>query len=426
MKHGIAILLAAAIVAPPLHALDSSITVVVDSRDADRDKDKDKDRDKDRAERQADKEEDLYDRGTDALDDHDWRTAVTVFGRVAEMRLSHADAALYWLAYAQNKTGQRSEALATLLDLQKNYGKSKWNEDAKALEVEIRQSAGQKIAPEHVEDEDLKLMAINGLMQSDSERAIPILEKILSNPNNSSKVKERALFVLSQSGSARASEILANVAKGTAHHSLQEKAIRYLGIMGNENSRRVLTDVYAATADMGVKKSILRAYMLSGDKARLLSLAKAEQNADLRSEAVQQLGIMGSREELSQLYESETSIDVKKKIIQAMFIGGNADKLGELARTESNLDLKVAAIRNLGLLGGSRSGQLLFTLYESDSRAEVRRAVIQGLFLQNNAKGLVDLARKEKDRDLKSEMVQKLSVMHSKEATDYLMEFLKE
>jgi HEAT repeat protein len=415
MKTAITLLLAATALAPLARANtipDSGASItVIDSGDSD-----------DRKEM----EEDLYDSATDALDDHDWRRAASEFRKVAAMKMSHADSAMYWLAYAQNKMGQRSEALSTIIDLQKSYPKSKWNEDAKALEVEIRQSAGQKIQPEHVGDEDLKLMAIMGLMQSDPERAIPILEGILSSTNNSSKVKDRALFVLSQSSSPRAAEILANVAKGSAHHDLQSKAIRYLGIMGGENSRRVLADVYNSSSDASVKKSILRSYMISGDKGRLLTLARGEQNADLRAEAVQQLGVMGAREELSQLYESESSIDVKKKIIQAMFIGGNAQKLGELARTESNLDLKLAAIRNLGLLGGSRSGQLLFSLYESDSRPEIRKGVIQGLFLQSNAKGLVDLARKEKDPELKRAIVEKLAIMHSKEATDYLMEFLKE
>jgi len=50
--------------------------------------------------------------------------------------------------------------------------------------------------------------------------------------------------------------------------------------------------------------------------------------------------------------------------------------------------------------------------------------VIQGLFVQGNAKALVDLARKETDPSVKKEIVGKLSVMGSKEATDYLMEIL--
>ena len=64
---------------------------------------------------------------------------------------------------------------------------------------------------------------------------------------NSPKVKDRALFVLSQSHSARAREIIAGVASGNANPDLQLRAIRYIGIMGGAgqppDSRRRLQDV---------------------------------------------------------------------------------------------------------------------------------------------------------------------------------------
>jgi hypothetical protein len=384
----------------------------------------DSDSDKEKAESKAEREESMYDAANDMLDDHDWRKAASLFERVAQMHMAHADGALYWLAYTQNKMGQRSEALTTIVELQKTYPKSRWNEDGKQLEVEIRQAAGQHIDAGKVEDEELKLMAINGLMQTDPERAVPILEKIITS-NKEPKLKERALFVLSQSGSPQGLEILARIAKG-GQPDLRGKAIRYLGIMGGEHSRQVLNDVYASTTDIDIKRSILKSFMISGDRGRLLSIAKAESNPELRMEAVTQLGVSGARNELAELYTNEQSIDVRKKIIQAMFIGGNSDKLGEIARSEKNPELRLAAIKNLGLLGGTRSGQLLVSIYNTDSSPEVRHTVINALFIQNNGSALVSLARAEQNRDLKKEIISKLSIMNSKEASDYLMEFLKE
>ena len=372
----------------------------------------------------ADKEQDLYDEGTDALDEHDWRSAARRFTKVAEMKMEHADAALYWLAYAQNKMGQRAEALTALLALQKNYPQSKWQSDGKQLEVEIRQISGQSPDPEHVEDEELKLVVINSLMQTEPERAVPILERLLQS-NTSTKIKDRALFVLSQSSAPRAYDVLARVAK-SGNPELQSRAVRYLGIAGGERNRQLLADIYNSSNDVRVKKSVLKSYMISGDRTRVLALAKAETNPELRAEAVTQLGVMGARNELSELYTTETAVEVRKKIIQAMFIGGSADKLAEIARTEPVLELKVTAIRNLGLLAGGHSSDQLLSLYRSDTRPEVRRAVINSFFIQNNGRALVDLARSEKDRDLKKAIVEKLSLMHSPEATDYLMEYLKE
>ncbi len=433
MKSGLILTLAAGLLlalAPAVRAnesTDSTVTVVAVDDDQERaraERERDgAERERDRAERNVNKEEELYDSATDALDEHDWRRSATLFRRVADMHMEHASAALYWLAYAQAKMGARSEALSTLLQLEKAYPKSKWVEDGKTLEVEIRQSAGQEIEPEHVDDEDVKLMAISGLMSSDPNRAIPILEGILAG-HQPVKVKERALFVLSQSSSPRAFDIVVRTAKN-GPPDLRDRAVRFLGIMGGQRNRVVLTDIYNSTNDVRVKKSVLKSYVIAGDRARLLALAKSEQNTELRADAVLQLGVIGARNELTELYNSEPSTEVRKKILQAMFIGGNSEKLAEIARSEKVLELKVTAIRNLGLLGGGRSGDLLLSLFNSDPRPEVRKAVIDALFIQGNAKTLVALARAEKNPETKREIVQKLSIMRSKEATDYLMEFLK-
>ena len=62
---------------------------------------------------------------------------------------------------------------------------------------------------------------------------------------------------------------------------------------------------------------------------------------------------MGAHDELWQLYQKETTVDVKKQILQAMFVGGNATRLIELAQTEKDPELRRAAVRNLGLMGGA-------------------------------------------------------------------------
>ena len=68
----------------------------------------------------------------------------------------------------------------------------------------------------------------------------------------------------------------------------------------------------------------------------------------------------------------------------------------------------------------------IFTgIYTSDTNPDVRKTVINALFIQNNAAALVTLARAEKNVELKKDIVSKLSNMKSKEATDYLMELLK-
>jgi HEAT repeat protein len=370
-----------------------------------------------------DRADELYQEGREAIEEGRFDRAVDRFNKLIELKTNRTDAALYWKAYSLAKVGQRDAALGSLADLQKRFADSRWSRDAKSLEVEVRQASGQTVTPESQNDEELKLLALRGIMQSDPEQAYPIIEKMLTGAN-SPKVKDRALFVLSQSRGARARDIIANVAKGNANPDLQLKAIQYLGIMNGPDNRQLLADIYKSSPDPAVKKRILRSFMISGDKERLLAVAKTETAPELRGEAVQQLGVMHAGAELNELYQSESSADVKKRIIQAMFVGNQSDKLIEFAKGEKDPELRKTAIRNLGLMRSAGTAETLASIYGSDASSDVRKAVVNALFLQNNAKALVDLARAEKNPDMKKEIVSKLSIMKSKEATDYLMELL--
>ena len=371
-----------------------------------------------------DRADDLYDRARDLIEQAKFDRAVTELDRLIGLKSNRTDAAMYWKAYSLSKLGQRAEALTTLGDLIKQFGDSRWLKDAKALEVEVRQASGQAVSPASQDDEELKLMALRGIMQSDPDQALPVIEKMLTG-TNSPKVKDRALFVLSQSHSAKAREIIAGVAKGNANPDLQLRAIRYIGIMGGQDNRQILADVYKTSNDPAIKRSILRSFMTSGDKDRLFAAAKSETDASLRGEAIRQLGVMKASNELSQLYTTETSVEIKKSILQSMFVGGDADKLIELAKNEKDPELRKTAIRNLGLMKRPGTMETLTAIYASDASIDVKKAVINALFIQGNATGLVTLARAEKNVELKKDIVQKLSNMKSKEATDYLMELLK-
>jgi hypothetical protein len=309
-----------------------------------------------------------YDQGASALDASRWDDAVRIFSKVAENKGTRADGALYWKAYAQNKLGQRDAALATLAEMKKDYASSRWMDDAKALEVEIHQQAGQPVSPAGESNDDLKMLAMNALLNSDPEQAVPIMDKILRG-NNTPKLKDRALFVLSQSRSPKAQQLLGEAAKGTFNPDIQIRALRYLATSGGSDNRNTLYSVYTSTSDVSVKRAILNYFIMSkftGANDPLANIAKAEKNPELRREAIQKLGIMRS----------------------------------------------------------SDTADLLTSLYGSETEADVKHEIINALFIQNNAKALVDLAKKESNPAMKKQLVEKLAIMHQKEATDYMMELL--
>src|SRR5437588_9380173 len=116
-------------------------------------------------------EDEQYAKGTQALNEGRLSEAATLFDNVAKMRGRKAEGAVYWKAYAQNKQGLRNEALATIAELQRTYPQSRWVKEADVLELEIKTAQGQTPNPDNQADEEMKVIALNALMQSDEERA---------------------------------------------------------------------------------------------------------------------------------------------------------------------------------------------------------------------------------------------------------------
>src|SRR5262249_7953771 len=133
---------------------------------------------KDREQERIERLQELYDDGREALDDDQYEKAANKFSQLAQMNGPQTDAALYWKAYAENKLGKKDAALADIAQLKNKYAGSRWKKDAEALEIEVRQSSGQPVKPpKEGDDSDLYNLALQGLMNSSPDKAIPLIEK---------------------------------------------------------------------------------------------------------------------------------------------------------------------------------------------------------------------------------------------------------
>jgi TolA-binding protein len=322
---------------------------------------------------------DFYARGQSALDGHRWDEALNDFTQAASKGGARADGALYWKAYVLNKLGRRDDALAAIAELRKSYAGSRWLDDAKALELEVKQANGQPVSPESQTDEDLKLMALNGLMDSDPERAIPAVESLLKGAQPP-RLKERALYVLAQSSSPKARQIVEQVARGGAGNpDLQVKAITYLG-----------------AAEVPIMK---------------------------------RLGFDGQAQPLNgqilfEIYNASSDVNVKRAILNSLSVNHDSDHLLQIAKTEKTPELRVDAVRRLLQLRISDLAPLM-TIYSADQDKNVKRAIVDDFYSRNNVKAMVTAARAEHDPEMARYIVGRLASMKSPEAADYLMEILK-
>ena len=135
---------------------------------------------RDREQERLERLDELYSDGREALDEDRYDRAAEKFSELASLNGPQTDAAMYWKAYAENKLGKRDSALATIADLEKKYAQSRWIKDAKALEIEVKQSTGHPPNPDNQSDEDLKLLALRGIMTGNPEKGVPMAEGILN------------------------------------------------------------------------------------------------------------------------------------------------------------------------------------------------------------------------------------------------------
>jgi hypothetical protein len=94
-----------------------------------------------------------------------------------------------------------------------------------------------------------------------------------------------------------------------------------------------------------------------------------------------------------------------------------------LGKTDPNL--QELAIRDCGVYQGKRLDDALAEAYGASSDVKIKHAVISAFFTSGDDTRLVDLARQEKDLQLKRTIVSQLALMQGKAATDYMMELLK-
>jgi HEAT repeats/Tetratricopeptide repeat len=372
----------------------------------------------------ADKDAALYNDGTRAINEGRWSDAITLFNKVVQQHGQRAEGSLYWRAYAENKEGQPARAISTCAELRHTFPKSEWLDECGALEIEIRGHSAQPVQPQAEQDEDLKLLALNAIMQQDEARAIPAIQQIL-NGNSSDKLKEHALFVLSQSNSKQAQELIGQIARGGSNPALQVKAIHMLSIRGKQ-SVDLLAEIYRHSSDDAVKKAILQSYLVTGSPDKLVEAARSESNPQLIKTAVQSLGAMGATAQLQTIYKETKSGEVKEHIINSLIAAGpkGAEVLGTIAATEQDPDLRRRAIRNLGISGGPDLAPKLVSTYQNNKDSDTKKAAVEALFLAGDAHDLVALAKAEKDPALKQKIVQQLSIMHNPEATAYMVEIL--
>lgn len=363
----------------------------------------------------------LYWQGHDALKDADWNTAQQRFSRLeAELRKKEpasADAAVYWQAYALFQARRTAEARATVERLQRNYPDSRWLGDAQELSRQAQ--AGNALPDVGDSDDELAVIAVAGLMQAPPERALPLLLKVL-NGSQSTQVKKRALFVLSQLDEEAALDTLTEFAKNSKDAELRGDAIRMLGVSGEDRAIESLRGIYSSSSNLEDKRNIIQAWLIADRPDLVMQSASNESDEELRKAAIQALGAMDATAELRSLLESEKSEENRKTILQSLGVAGDSETLAKIAMSDQPEEIRIQAIQALGIADDSDSGVTLTKIYSEASSEAIRAAALQGMLIADDSEAMLTLYRQARTKEEKKALLRMITLTDSESALDLI------
>jgi len=258
---------------------------------------------------------------------------------------------------------------------------------------------------EPTEEEALALAALEGLMAQPGDRALPILKKVLAGPQ-STLVKQRALFVLSQIDSPEANQILAQTSR-SSDAALRSEAIRSIGIGGDPKLLDSLSEIYN-TGDAAVKEEVLQAWLISDRKEAVFKAALNAKTEDEANNAIRLLGAMGATEELRKLGDRPNPTS---GLVQAMAISDDLAGLRKIADGNGDHEVRVEAVRNIGIIDSDAARTALRDIYTRNTDAEIREAALQGMMIADDEQGLMTLYRAAKTSEEKRALLRMLSMM---------------
>ena len=255
------------------------------------------------------------------------------------------------------------------------------------------------------EQEELALAAMEGLMAQSSERALPIIKKVL-NGSQTTLVKKRALFVLSQIEAPEAEEILIQMSRST-DAALRSEAIRSIGIGGNDKSLAALQEIYKA-GDTDVKEQVLHAWLIADRKEEVYQAALNAKSEDEAAEAIHILGAMDAVEELRKLGDRPNA---SRKLVNAYAISGDLASLRKIAETGADPSLRAEAVQQIGIIGDDAARAALREIYSRSNDAKIKEAALQGLLIADDEQGVLALYRAATTAEEKRALLRTLTTM---------------
>jgi hypothetical protein len=197
-------------------------------------------------------------------------------------------------------------------------------------------------------DQVIRIEALAGLIDSHSDRVIPLLKDIALDKDSPDDAR-RAVVILAHSARPEAHSIVLDIAR-TGAEPVQLAAIREMGRLQDANVPNTLMQVYAASPTPRVRRQVVTSLAERADNMTLFKIAKTDQDESVRNAAIMTLGrIAPAKDQLRTLY-GETPMVSRIAVINALCAAKDDDELIRIASSEKNPVLRQRARQQLRLL----------------------------------------------------------------------------
>jgi HEAT repeat protein len=290
------------------------------------------------------------------------------------------------------------------------------------------------------DDDDIRIAALNAVLQMDADRAVPLLKTVLARRDSGSTcLRRKAVFLVSQKRSPETSAILLDAVRNDPDQEVREQAVFWLSQVPGEEAVTALDSVLRSSRDGAVQEKALFALSQHrSDRAGAILrdfVERQDAPVHLREKAIFGLSQHRSAENqtfLRSLYSRLDNEELKQQVLFAISQKrgeDNARWLLDIAMNErENIELRKKA---LFWAGQSRSTSMpdLVALYDRVQNREIKEHLIF-VFSQRREGPAVDklfaIAKNEPDLDLRKKAIFWIGQSRDPRAAQFLQELINQ
>lgn len=291
------------------------------------------------------------------------------------------------------------------------------------------------------DDDDLRIAALNAVLQMDADRAVPLLKTVLARRDEGSVcMRRKAVFLLSQKHTSETSSLLLRIVREDPDREVREQAVFWLSqVPGDETAAALDSVLRDAKTDPDIQDKAIFALSQHHSSRAAATLrdfaARRDVSSDLREKAIFWIGQSRSPENaqfLKDLFAKVENEDLKDKIIFSLSQMGGSDNyrwLMDIAlNPKEDIEIRKKALFWAGQ-GHSVDVADLVRLYDSMNDREMKDQLIF-VYSQRREEAALDklfqIGKNDPDRELRKKAIFWIGQSRSPRAAQYLQELINQ